>query len=441
VLLVAGVAALLTMSQTPSAVGAGPCEGQPNCRQAGAAQLFELAAQLEAQGDLEGAAQILRALTDDPRPELRAEARFRLAAVLEKQGDLEGAIRTLRALLAEQPDANAVRLELSRLLAAQGNLSEARRELRRAQKIGLPPEVARAIGRFTNLLDANKMRGGSIEITAGPDSNINRSTGSRFIDTVIAPFELDPNARRQSGFGLSASAEGYSRDRVGKTTVLTRAGVHADLFPGKGPFNDIQAYASIGPEFPSRGGSIRPALTAERRWFGGDPYSRGLGGALSWVGPTSDKSQLELGLSVVRQAVDSNRLLDGTRFAAFATYDRQLTRNTIARFNLRAFVLDARAKPESLRQLTAEAIISRDFGLGSLYGSLSYAETDGRAPIPLFGKTRDENRLELSAGVVSRKTIGGFAPLLRLTHARSWSNIDLYDYRRTRIDLGVSREF
>lgn len=440
-LLVAGVAALLTMSQSPSTIGAGPCQGHPNCRQAGAAQLFELAEQLAGQGDLEGAAQILRALTDDPRPELRAEARFRLAGVLEKQGDLDGAIRTLRALLAEQPDANAVRLELSRLLAAQGNLNEARRELRRAQQIGLPPEVARAIGRFTNLLDANKMRGGSIEITGGPDTNINRSTGSRFIDTVIAPFELDPDARRQSGFGLSASAEGYSRHRLGRATVLTRAGAHADLFPGKGQFNDIQIYASIGPEFPSKGGSIRPAVTAERRWFGGDPYSRGLGGALGWVGPTSDKSQLELGLSVVRQAVDSNRLLEGTRFAAFVIYDRQLAGSTIARFNLRGLLLDARARPESLRQLMAEAIVSRDLGLASLYGSLSYAKTDGRASIPLFGKTRDENRIELSAGIASRKTVRGFAPLLRLTHARSWSNIDLYDYRRTRIDLGVSREF
>ena len=134
-------------------------------------------------------------------------------------------------------------------------------------------------------------------------------------------------------------------------------------------------------------------------------------------------------------------MLDGTRFAAYATYDRQLAPNVIARFNLRGLLLDARAKPESLRQLMAEAIVSTDIRLASLYGSLAYTKTDGRAPIPLFGKIRDENRLELSAGIVSRKTFGGFAPLLRLTHARSWSNIDLYDYRRTRIDLGVSREF
>ena len=440
-LLSAGAAALLTALQAPPAVASGPCEGQPNCRQANAAQLFDLADKLAERGDLAGEAEILKALTEDPQRDLRAEARFRLAGILEKQGDLDGAIQALKAILVEQPNANPVRLELSRLLAAQGKVSEARRELRSAQKIGLPPEVAQAVGRFSNLIDANKQRGGWVEITGGPDSNINRSTGSRFIDTVIAPFELDPDARRQSGFGLSASTEAYSRDRIGKLTVLTRGGVHADLFPSKGQFNDVQLYASTGPEFPAKGGNIRPALTGERRWFGGEPLSSGYGAALSWVGPTSNTSQLELGVSVVRQAMDTNARLDGTRFAAFATYDRQIARDTIVRFNLRALLFDARAKPESIHQFAPEIIISRDLGLGSLYGSLAYAKTHGRALIPLFGKTRDENRFELSAGFVSRKTIVGFAPLLRLTHTRSWSNIALYEYHRTRIDLGVSLEF
>lgn len=440
-LLVAGAAALLATFQAPPSDAPDPCDGQPNCVRAGADQLFDLADQLAAQGDLAGAAQILEALTQDPRPQLRAEARFRLAAILEKQGDLDGAIRALREILGEQPDANAVRLELSRMLAEQGQLRDARRELRRAQQIGLPPEVAQAVGRFSNLLDANKQRGGWIEVTAGPDTNINRSTGSRFIDTVIAPFELDPDARRQSGFGLSTSAEGYSRNRIGKITVLTRGGLHIDLFPGKSRFNDIQLYASMGPEFAAKGGRIRPALTAERRWFGGDPHSRGFGPALSWVGPLTDKSQLELGASIVRQSIDRNRLLDGTRLSAFATYDRQIAPSTTARFNLRGVLLDARAKPESLHQLGAEVILSRDLGRASIYGAIGYTKTRGRAPIVLFGKTRDEDRLELTVGIASRKTFYGFAPLLRLSQTRSWSNIELYDYRRIRIDLGLTREF
>lgn len=392
-------------------------------------------------GDLAGAEDVLVALTQDPHPELRAEARFRLAAVREKRGNLDGAVAALREMLADQPDANPARLELSRILATQGKTAEARRELRRAQEIGLPADVARVVSRFSNLLSATKQRGGSIELSFGPDSNVNRSTGSRFIDTVIAPFELDPDARRQSGLGISAGLEAYSRDSIGPLTFLTRGGVHGDLFPDKSQFNDVQLYAGTGPEFPTKAGRIRPAVTVERRWFGNDPYSFGVGGALSWITQPASTSQLELDASVVRQAVHNNQVLDGTRYAAAATWDQVLSERTTARFNLRGAILDAEAKPESLHQGSVEAILSRNLGFANGFANLGYTKTHGLAPIGLFGKTRDDDRFDLGAGIISRRTWSGFAPLMRFTYTRSWSNIALYDFRRVRIDFGLNREF
>ena len=418
-----------------------PCAGQANCQQASAAQLFALADQRARDGDLAGAEEILVALTQDPNPELRAEARFRLARVREQRGDLAGAVAALRDLVAEQPAANPARLELSRLLAAQGQTSEARRELRRAQEAGLPADVARTAGRFANLLSATRRRGGSVEITGGPDSNVNRATGSQFVDTVIAPFELNADARRQSGFGVSAGAQVYSRDSFGKLTLLTRGGARGDVFLGKGRFNDIQLYGGTGPEFATKSGRIRPAVTFERRWFGGDRYSSGVGGALSWILQPIARSQLEIDGSVVRQAVHNNAVLDGTRYSASATWDQLLTDRTTARFNLRGALLDAADTAESLRQAGAEAIIAHDLGFANLFGNLAFTKTDGRAPLALFGKTRDDSRIDLGAGMVARRTWSGFAPLLRATYTRSWSNIEIYDYRRARLDIGVTREF
>src|SRR5438128_357502 len=92
------------------------CKAEQGCVRANAAQLFALADKLYEAGDVAGAAAILEALTQDPHPELRAEARFRLAALREKMGDLPGAVQALRALLAEQPNANPARLELARIL-------------------------------------------------------------------------------------------------------------------------------------------------------------------------------------------------------------------------------------------------------------------------------------------------------------------------------------
>lgn len=360
----------------------------------------------------------------------------------EAQGDREGAIRWLRELLAEQPDTPRARLELGRLLAAQGQASEARRELARAQEAGLPPDVAQTVSRFSNLLSATKRRGGSIEITAGPDSNVNRATGGRFVDTIIAPFELDADARRQSGLGVMAGLEGYSRDKLaGGVNLLSRGGIRGDLFVGKNRFNDIQFYAGTGPEFSSGAGRFRPALTIERRWFGGSRYSTGLGGTLSWIMTPSAKSQLELGASVVRQAIDDNDVLDGTRYAAALTYDRALGSATTARFNLRGAILDTREKAEGLSQLSSQVVLAQDVGFANLFGDAGYAKTHGRGELQLFGKTREDDRIDLGAGIVARRTFSGFAPLLRLTHSRSWSNIEIYDFKRTRLDVGLTRQF
>ena len=151
--------------------------------------MFAAAEDLAAQGDLAGAAQLLEALTQDPHAELRAEARFRLAAVREKLGDLPGAAQALRDLLAEQPGANPARLELARILSRLGDAKGAKSQLAAAEAFGIPRDVEQNVRRFASTLRTTKRRGLTVELTAGPDSNVNRSTSSLFIDTIIALVE------------------------------------------------------------------------------------------------------------------------------------------------------------------------------------------------------------------------------------------------------------
>src|SRR6185295_3325851 len=170
ILLSAAASLAVAASQTPAT--ADPCAGQRNCRQLTAEQMFAAADDLAGQGDLAGAAQLLEALTQDPHPELRAEARFRLAAVREKLGDLKGAAQALRVLLAEQPTANPARLELARILSRLGDEKAANAELAKAEAWGLPPDVEQNVRRFASTLrTSTKRRGLTVELTAGPDSN------------------------------------------------------------------------------------------------------------------------------------------------------------------------------------------------------------------------------------------------------------------------------
>lgn len=430
-------AALALAAQPASA----KCAGQKDCVQLDAAQLFDLADQMYSRGDKAGAAEILESLTQDKHPELRAEARFRLAAVLESMGDLKGAAEALRDLLAEQPNANRARLELARILGRMGKSRQAKLELSRAERIGLPPEVEQNVRHFAASLSGTARRGLTLELTAGPDTNINRSTSSEFVDTIIAPFQLDADARQQSGEGFSGSARAYSRDDVGGLEILSNFGLRADLYD-KGRFNDVQLGLDSGPELRFGELTLRPAAVFEQRWYGDRPYSKGLGGDLDVTVPVTSEAQLSLSASSVRQTIDPDRDQDGWRTFAGAGLLKTIGANMLARFSLRYGKLDARARPESLRQLGGGVLVARESKAVTVFGELDYGWTHGIEPQFLFGKTRRDHRWDFTGGIIlNQAKIAGFSPLMRVTHTNSSANITLFEYRRTRIDFGVTRSF
>ena len=384
---------------------------------------------------------MLEALTHDKHPELRAEARFRLAAVREKLADLAGAAQALRDLLAEQPDANPARLELGRILAKMGDPKAARAEFARAEAAGLPPEVEQNVRRLASALRTTRKRGATIEFTIGPDSNVNRSTTSPFIDTIIAPFELDADARRQSALAASFSARGFSRDRLGKISFLSNAAFRADLST-KPRFNDVQLALDSGPE--TRFGKIRlrPSALLEKRWYGGDPYSTGAGGQVELFAQLGPRSQLGVSGSRVHQSIAKNAGQDGWRTALSTDLTHSLGAGLTARASLRFGALDARVRPESLRQIGGGMLLVRERRPVTLFAELDYTRTRGIEPLFLFGKTRRDDRWDMIAGAIfNRASVAGFSPLVRLTHSDSRANIVLYDYRRTRLDVGFTRSF
>ena len=403
--------------------------------------MFAAADDLAAQGDLAGAAELLEALTQDPHADLRAEARFRLAAVREKLGDLQGAAQALRDLLAEQPGANPARLELARILSRLGDARGAKSQLAAAEAFGIPADVEQNVRRFASTLRTTKRRGLTVELTAGPDSNVNRSTSSLFIDTIIAPFELDADARRQSALGFTGSLRGYSRDRIAGMTLLSNAGLRADLST-KPRFNDIQFALDSGPEARLGKARLRPSVVYERRWFGGDPFSTGFGGQVELLTPLGAATQLGLSSSHLHQKIAKNAGQDGWRTALNADLTRALGPATSARVSLRYASLNARVNPESLRQFGGGLLLARQWRPLTLFGEVDYTRTHGIEPMFLVGKTRRDRRLDLVGGAIFNPvSVAGFAPLMRVTHSDSRANIVLYDYRRTRLDFGVTRSF
>ena len=436
---IAAAAALAAGQVAPDKPG---CAGEANCAELTPQQMFGLADQLFTDGKREEAAGILRALTQDKDLETRSEARFRLAALLEQMGDLRGAADNLRALLAEEPTANPPRLELARILERMGETNAAKKELAKAEAVGLPPDVAINVRQFASrLAQATKRRGLTLEVVGGPDSNINRSTSSPFIDTIIAPFELSDDARRIGGFGVTGSARAYSRDSIGPITLMTRVNGRADLYE-KSRFNDIQLSADSGPEFALGKARLRPSAILERRWYGGDLYAKGWGGDASLLAPLSSVSQVEFRASAIRQTIVPNLLANGWRTSFDGTYTQVLGPRLTGQLSLRHARLDAKDEAESLRTWGGSALLAYEGKAITLYGEAGLAFTRGVQPLFLFGEKRRDTRIDLSAGAIFTKArLGGFMPVARLSHTDSDADIVLWDYKRTRLDVGLTRSF
>jgi hypothetical protein len=434
---------LLAAFAAPALAQQASCDPAQGCATGlTAPQVFGIAERYAAAGRFADAETLLKGLTRDPNSDYRAEARFRLAALRERQGDTQGAIEWLKALLDEKPNAGRPRLELARLLAATGDESGARRELRRAGAAGLPEDVARVVDRFATALRSSRTIGGTVEVAIAPDSNINRATTQERVDTVVAPLTLSRDARATSGVGFSLSLQGFARGKISdKVDLLSRASLRADLY-GKSRFNDVVMTLASGPEFRLGGARVRPAAIAQRRWFGGDLYSESYGGSLNVLKPLDRVSQIEGELTVLQSNYARIPVQDGLLTDFNLAYDRALSPRFSVRAAIRGTRQDAKADFLSTDSVGVDLIASRAFGkqLGYIQLSGFRLGADGRDP--LFGKTREDKRLDVTAGIVLRRfSWHGLAPLIRVIHTESDSTIPIYDFKRTRVEFALSREF
>ena len=402
--------------------------------------LFAIAASYEAAGRLDEAESLLRALTADPEIEYRTEARFRLGKLRERRGDRTGAIAAYRALLDEKPNATRVRLDLARLLAFEGDESGARRELRMAGTGTLPEEVARAVDQFATALRSRKPFGATAEVAIAPDSNINASTSQRTIETIVNDLPLSRDARATSGVGLALSGQAYARVKLVGQSVLTRLSARADLYDA-GKFNDISVSLASGPELRIGRMQLRPAVLVGRRWFGSERYSTSVGGTVNLSRPVGRKAQIEADLTALRS---SFRLYaqDGMAYDGSVAIDRAFSPRLSIRLGARISRQDARDPGYATTARTLDALVARRWGRQTVFAQLSYTAVSADARLFLFPERRRDRRWDATIGFVARGLqICGLSPLVRIMRSQSTSTVGLYEFRRTRVEFALSRDF
>ncbi|KUO54693.1 MAG: hypothetical protein APF82_08700 [Sphingomonadales bacterium BRH_c42] len=407
-----------------------------------AGQLLALAMRAQENGDAVTAEAAYRALFADPSVEMRSEARFRLANLLVKQDRLSEAAILLRAILDEQPQAQRVRLELAHVLDQLGDDAGARRALREAQAGGLPPDVARIVDRYSAALRAQKPLGASIDIALAPDSNINRATRSSTLGTVLGDFILDDDAKQRSGFGLALRGQAYARLPLNKTVNLFgRVSGSADLYRDS-EFNDIAFAPTLGPEL--RSGADRISLEAGGLWhlFGGKTYSSAATLGLNYFHPLGRKAQMRGAAAVAFVNNRFNSLQDGRTYSVSLGYERALSSRAGAGVTLSVDRQALRDPAYSTWAGQAALFAYRETGPVTLVATANYGRLWADERLLLFPEARSDRPYRASLGATFRNfRIGTFAPFIRATYERNRSTVEIYDYRKVRTEMGVTRAF
>ena len=405
-----------------------------------AVELFGFADQAIAAGDFAAAEIAYRALSGDPDIELRTEARFRLAMMLaDRLNRHRDAAIELRKILDEKPDAQRVRVELARMQLTIGNTGQAEREFRAAQVRGLPPEVERLVRFYANALSATKPLGGSLELAVAPDSNINRATRSDTLGTIIGDFDLDEDARAQSGIGLGLRAQGYFRTGLSESArLLVRLSGNADVYR-KSQFNDVALSLQAGPEIVSGKDRISLALVTTWRWFGQELYSSAYGANVEWRHPLGQRSQLNVDGSVQRVDNRLNPLQDGSTLAFGIGIDHAFSERFGGGIQVQGQRMTARDPGYALASGGVNGYLFRELGSSTLALSLGYNRLEADARLFLYPRRRVDDRFTAAlSGTFRRVRIGPFAPLLRLRYERNKSTVEIYDFNRIAGEAGLS---
>jgi tetratricopeptide (TPR) repeat protein len=407
-----------------------------------AAQLFDIADQARVAGRLADAEAIYRALTQDAAQEIRSEARFRLGMMLSDQKRYQDAALAFRAILDEQPEATRVRLELARVLAAMGDEGRARQQLRQAQAAGLPPEVQQVVNRFASALRSNKSFGGNFEAAFAPDTNLNRATRSKTLDTALGEFTLSDDAREQSGLGFHLTGQIYARLGLGGNFTLVPRVSGDGTFYGKSQFNDLAGSALIGVEWQSGGDRIIPSVGRTWRTYGGGAYSRTTSADLRWTHRLGQRAQSDIGLSYARTHYMRNAQQDGDLFGLTASIERALNARAGVGISLSGQRQTA-ADPQFATTSGGATLLGwREAGPMTFFANATVRRLESDAPYLLTGTRRKEWFLRGGIGATFRQIeVAGFSPVLRFAYERNISSVTLFDYRRATVDVGITRAF
>ncbi|WP_185961386.1 surface lipoprotein assembly modifier [Telmatospirillum sp. J64-1] len=372
------------------------------------------------------------------------DGRFQLGLAALETGRHDEAAAIFRRLLADDPGSPRLRLAMARAQAMAGEEQAAMASLRRVLIEDVPDMVRERVRLHLAEINRRRRWSAGFDFALVADDNINGATNVEEIWIHGVPFTLSKDARRRPGTGVAATLYGQVFHPLGEDWRLRAGGsLHHVDYEG-GFFDDTTLSGFAGPAYSTPNAEVSLVAAGYRRWYGGTPYSHALGPRLEIGGVLGDRLRLDGRVEYLQVTHRNAEWLDGPAMTALLAATYALDRGLF----LRGFggVRREQAEEEPYRNTTLRGGVA-------LYAELPWGinaqveqEISTRrfdAPIMIFGPERRKDTRWLSrlSVVLRHFEWQGFLPKLGVSYEKQDSTIALYEFDRTQLEFGVTREF
>jgi len=431
---------LVSLFAEPDSAKAAP-PAAPGPPQEAPVALDDLVSTLIAADRVDEADALLAALKKE-RPE-DPQITFLQGLVALAKGDHRAAERAFRAILVDHPEAVRVRLELARALFLAGDLRNAERQFRFARSGTGSGAVKANIDDFLARIREARDFSWQASFAIAPDSNINVGSSSREVTIYGLPFDLSDDARKRSGVGLDVGLAGEWAPRLSRRVRLKMgAAIQRREYAGRS-FDETSAALYAGPRVTFAKGEASLSATAYQRYFAGKVYSRSAGLRASTTIQLADRSVGTFELAGVHTTFPRLPEMNGWLLAASAGVFRVL--DPASALSLRLGLVRQNARVGGYASWSGSAGVGyyRDLPWGfSVQVQPSISLTRYDTALPAFGMTRRDWTLGAQVSLLNRRLeMWNLVPKVTYGYTRQFSNIGLYSYDRSRIEVGFTAEF
>jgi len=372
-----------------------------------------------------------------------SQARFLKGMIALTRGNNQLAIQHFRSILIDEPNATRVRLELARAFYLDKDYGNAVRQFQFALAGKPPPEVVANINRHMASIREAKSLSYNFGVSIAPDTNLNAGSSAREVSLFGLPFDLSDDARQKSGIGLAVEVGGEWAPRIGKGKRL-RLGLSGQRREYRGPeFDDMSLAAYAGPRIVSGQWDLSLLGTAYKRWHGSNPYSHATGARVEATHYLTPRLTLSGALSAQNVAYRRGRDREGPLMALNAGGFYALTPSSGATFKGSVSRQKARIDAYSSWSGFVAAGYYKDLPMGfSVYAEPSYSLARYDEALLGFGRKRADNSKSLLVTLLNRHLVlTRFTPRVSYTFTRQNSSIRLYDFKRNRVEIGLTTVF